>query len=65
MNVMCTCEYVHSMDIRGKHYFIKVSYENAIFLPVNEVQYRTTKLLLKNMNWNLCNLLLSLKLFKN
>lgn len=37
MNVMCICEYVYSMDIRGKYYFIKVSYENVIFLFVNEV----------------------------
>lgn len=47
------------MLTRGKQYLIKVNYENTIILHVNEVQNRTTKLL-KNIYWNLYNVLISL-----
>lgn len=47
------------MLTRSKQYLIKVNYENTIILHVNEVQNRTTKLL-KNIYWNLYNVLISL-----
>lgn len=39
MDVMCynTYEYVHSMYARGQYYSIKLNYENAVFLYINQV----------------------------